>query len=401
MGRRREERVGIRLPVRVWGMDKAGKPFMQTTHAIDVTRLGGRLNNLYCIEKIGDVIGVQHGNQKARYKVTWIGTPGSAEDGQVGIHLIEPEKYIWGNSIPKQAVCEDTYQVPAEFVDYQHHGAGYAGAGGSAAAAAAAMEAPRYKTRKKRVHPRYAATGTLQVLPEGGSLPVWATLNDISTSGCYAETVSPLPAQTRIRVSIKTLVGELHAKGVIRTSHHGVGMGITFTELGDQDRSRLNEFIEELVNNIPANSGTMNIGQDTQSPSGQKNGPSGMASRLHLLSIELREVEQSMGAGDVDARVLRAFRESMDHARQNIVFVQQWLHLQKESRDPDPVVAEINTERVQMTAERVHDLAMDIDAHEIGHSTDGLENLAASVASLHKRLTNLLKYVPDVGGVAV
>ena len=35
MTKRREERIPAKLPVRVWGVDMNGMPFMQTAHAVD------------------------------------------------------------------------------------------------------------------------------------------------------------------------------------------------------------------------------------------------------------------------------------------------------------------------------------------------------------------------------
>ena len=115
MGRRHEDRLQVNLPVRVWGMDRNGKPFIQSAHAVDVTRFGGRLRDLFCLDKKGDVIRVQHGHQKANFKITWIGHPGTAEDGQVGIYCIEPDKYIWGVPLPKRAGPDPYEEQEAEF----------------------------------------------------------------------------------------------------------------------------------------------------------------------------------------------------------------------------------------------------------------------------------------------
>src|SRR5439155_7958598 len=102
MPSRREERIRIKLPVSVWGVDMNGMPFMQTAHAVDVTRLGARLVDLFCLPEIGEIT-VQHGNQKARYKIAWTGTMGGGEAGQVGLRLLEPEKNIWGRSLSKRS----------------------------------------------------------------------------------------------------------------------------------------------------------------------------------------------------------------------------------------------------------------------------------------------------------
>src|SRR5438067_6331161 len=148
MASRREERIKTKLPVRVWGVDMNGMPFMQTAHAVDVTRLGARLVDLFCLPEIGEIT-IQHGSQKARYKIAWTGTLGGAEAGQVGLRLMEPEKNIWGKSLSKRARRDDVEDAPEEASHHQAFPAN--GSGGVAAAVAAA---PVYA--RQRMHPRYA-----------------------------------------------------------------------------------------------------------------------------------------------------------------------------------------------------------------------------------------------------
>jgi hypothetical protein len=45
---------------------------------------------------------VQHGNSRSRFKVAWIGEPGSSRDTQIGIITVEPGKYIWGVALARQ-----------------------------------------------------------------------------------------------------------------------------------------------------------------------------------------------------------------------------------------------------------------------------------------------------------
>src|SRR3954447_695842 len=228
MASRREERIRIKLPVRVWGVDMNGMPFMQTAHAVDVTRLGARLVDLFCLPEIGEIT-IQHGNQKAKYKIAWTGTMGGAEAGQVGLRLMEPEKNIWGKSLSRRPAqteqstsSEDhAHRAPAVQPASRSNGGGVGIATGVA---------PVYA--RQRMHPRYAAHATTEVLPDGGLKPVWATLTKISASGFYAETPSPLPTETLVNVTLRTLIGEIRAHGITRSSHVEMGMGIAFIHLG-------------------------------------------------------------------------------------------------------------------------------------------------------------------------
>src|SRR4051812_35114031 len=98
-GLRREQRVPLELPVRIWGMDANKKPFLLNTQTNDITRLGARIGGIITTIEKGEIIGVQHGDVKARAKVCWSGEQGTPREGQIGIHSLEPEKYLWSVSV--------------------------------------------------------------------------------------------------------------------------------------------------------------------------------------------------------------------------------------------------------------------------------------------------------------
>lgn len=102
MGARREQRVEMMLPVRLWGMDRHGKLFEQHATTLDITPVGACLTGVTCDLQVGCIVGVQHGNSKSRFKVAWIGEPGSSRDTQIGIITVEPGKYIWGVALARQ-----------------------------------------------------------------------------------------------------------------------------------------------------------------------------------------------------------------------------------------------------------------------------------------------------------
>ena len=424
MGRRHEDRLQVNLPVRVWGMDRNGKPFIQSAHVVDVTRLGGRLRDLYCLDKKGDVIRVQHGSQKANFKITWIGHPGTSEDGQVGIYCIEPDKYIWGVPLPKRA-GPDAYDVEQEeeFVSYSEQLASQKAfqptATASPAAAAAATKTFEDRPGKKRQHPRYACNGTVEVAPEGSTMPVWCMLSDISMSGCYAETTSPLPAHTKVHVLLKLPGMESHARAVVRTSHAGVGMGIGFTHFNTEDESRLQSYLERLKqdaesgNHKPKREG---IPSSFAAPATQHEGPPKhdrsmlvahnrpagesprkkpmidpeLAARLQRVGTDLWEAQQMLQPKLLDERIVREFKAAVDHARQAAWAVQHWLELQSQNRDPFHVLHKLHGERLRDAREICRNLTIDIDSGEIDVDQQGLDELLSAVKDLQARLARLL-----------
>lgn len=112
MGHRREERIPLRLPATVWGTDSGGKPFVEQAHTVDISSMGGRLEGLQHAVLPGAVLGVQHGAAAARFRVLWVGEPGSARAGQVGIRCVEVGKnarkrllYVNGHDSQSSARC--------------------------------------------------------------------------------------------------------------------------------------------------------------------------------------------------------------------------------------------------------------------------------------------------------
>src|SRR3954465_15422760 len=161
MPSRREQRIRTKLPVRVWGVDMNGMPFMQTAHAVDVTRLGARLVDIFCLPEIGEIT-IQHGSQKAKYKIAWTGTLGGAEAGQVGLRLIEPEKNIWGKSLSKRPAQTEQSTASEDHAHRASAAPGSRSTGGGVGVRRGG--APVYA--RQRMHPRYTAHATTEVLPD-------------------------------------------------------------------------------------------------------------------------------------------------------------------------------------------------------------------------------------------
>jgi diguanylate cyclase (GGDEF)-like protein len=100
-GSRREQRLRAAFPVQISGMDGDGKMFEDATATIDVTTTGARLSGLTHQVQKGYILELKHRSHKARYVVKWVGTKGTADEGQVGVQLIDQGKLIWGRALPR------------------------------------------------------------------------------------------------------------------------------------------------------------------------------------------------------------------------------------------------------------------------------------------------------------
>ena len=95
MPERCEKRLVISLPVRVYGIGSDGKAFNQDAITVDVTRDGAQIKGVQQIRSSGEIVGVQYADEKARFKVVWVGEAGSERAGRIGVQAIEREKCPW------------------------------------------------------------------------------------------------------------------------------------------------------------------------------------------------------------------------------------------------------------------------------------------------------------------
>jgi hypothetical protein len=66
---------------------------------------------------------------------------------------------------------------------------------------------------------------------------------DLSLSGCFVMTTTPLPKGTRVRVRIMRSDGEFTAIGNVTANVTPTGMGIAFTQLEPNDRAILERWL--------------------------------------------------------------------------------------------------------------------------------------------------------------
>lgn len=117
-----------------------------------------------------------------------------------------------------------------------------------------------------------------------------------------------------------------------------------------------------------------------------------MTARLERISQELRDIEQTLKtAGNVEPRVLRQFRDAIDHVRLTAYTVQQWLELQAKHGDPYSVLALLTAERIRRATQLAGDLSIDLDATDVTFETEGLGKLFTTIQSLYERLARLFK----------
>jgi hypothetical protein len=117
MGKRREPRVEIRVPVRIFGTDSSGKVFSEKAATVNVGQQGAELSGVQPLLKHDEIIGLTYGTNRVHFRVKWVGQPGTPKAGHVGLLNISPEKPLWDFPLPSAA--QDNYQ--AQVVQQRKH----------------------------------------------------------------------------------------------------------------------------------------------------------------------------------------------------------------------------------------------------------------------------------------
>jgi hypothetical protein len=231
MLQRIEPRITKAAAIRVFGMDSRGRPVNVAASTVDVSRHGARVAGVKCWDAPGETIGVRYGVEKARYRVVWVGMPGTAIEGQLGLTCIESDKYIWGVT----PVVTESRPLLTPNLGPRTLGPQFG----------SRPVAERY-TDKRRQDQRFRVHGGANVREAGKNVPQWTTLHDLSRGGCYLETTAPLPLQTRVDLTIQVGDIKMDARGVVAVRHPLVGMGIKFMEMTPLNRDRLIRLLVDL-----------------------------------------------------------------------------------------------------------------------------------------------------------
>jgi hypothetical protein len=93
--RRRHKRKKVILPVRLSRGDANGQAAGQFLHTIDITETGARVGGLHTVIEPGQLITLQRGQAKARFRVIWTKQL-SPSELHAGIESAELDKNIWG-----------------------------------------------------------------------------------------------------------------------------------------------------------------------------------------------------------------------------------------------------------------------------------------------------------------
>lgn len=206
-----EPRLTVDLPVRVWGMSADGRAFSQHARAQNISSEGALISGVECELKVGDVIGVQCDEKKARATVVWAMNTGVIKKNQVGIKLLADQECPWKNYLPLDG-------------------------------ATVSISSP---SNRRRFY-RHKIRLPIELRDERVKAPTRISATDISGNGCYVETMLPLPVGTVLRVEFYLDSEHVNITAVVRTCDPGVGNGIEFTGMPPDGKDRMQKYLDAV-----------------------------------------------------------------------------------------------------------------------------------------------------------
>jgi hypothetical protein len=209
-------RAILDLRLRVWGMGANNQPFHQNATAQNVSRTGACICGLEHDVKVGDVIGIQYENKKARCKVIWVMEASGLKKVQVGVQLVADQECPWLSQLP----AEMRTNLPAGIPD------------------------------NRRRFQRHKISFPVELRDERVNTPMRVSATDISGNGCYIETVMPFPVSTLFRVEFWIDEERVSGTATVRTRDPGVGMGIEFTGLKEDVKQLFQAHLDKIDTSI-------------------------------------------------------------------------------------------------------------------------------------------------------
>jgi hypothetical protein len=100
-----------------------------------------------------------------------------------------------------------------------------------------------YQGADKRRSPRHKCEGSVEMREEGCDVRTWSTFTDVSLNGCYVEAQATYPVGVVLHLKLEAKGTRVETEGTVRVSYPYLGMGIAFTSMSEENRTRLRDLL--------------------------------------------------------------------------------------------------------------------------------------------------------------
>jgi len=95
LGKRRDPRIDIALPVLLNGVDISGRPLNQRVMTVNISRRGAFLEGIHGLLKIGDKISLVRSGRKEDFRVAWVRDEDAPTGAKIGVAAADPNSTFW------------------------------------------------------------------------------------------------------------------------------------------------------------------------------------------------------------------------------------------------------------------------------------------------------------------
>jgi hypothetical protein len=95
LGKRRDTRVDVALPVVLTGVDAGGRPLSQRVMTVNISRRGALLEGIHGELKHGDKISLTRGGKKEEFRVAWIRDEDAPAGARIGVAAVDQNTTFW------------------------------------------------------------------------------------------------------------------------------------------------------------------------------------------------------------------------------------------------------------------------------------------------------------------
>jgi PilZ domain-containing protein len=266
---RRESRSQVRLKVEVCGRDSQGNPFVQSAYARDTSYYGARLDGIECLKGPGDIVQIKYKRVCSKFRVVWVGLPGTKEHGHIGVRSLEPRKNIWNlkqvpgprsseaapgaSSSPVVLAADPQKPTPKNSPPEPQKSADKESL--PEAEKPGATKSISSQSNRRRFT-RHRCLGTVEFRIAGNCTVMSGKLTDVSLGGCYVQApVACLPG-TLLELALDACKLRVHLDGRVAVAESSKGFGIEFVSgcAGLKQLPRLIEAVRRHTASVPARS---------------------------------------------------------------------------------------------------------------------------------------------------
>jgi hypothetical protein len=111
LGKRRDPRIDLALPVLLTGIDVSGRPLDQRVMTVNISRRGALLEGIHGMLGPDDIISLARLHKKEQFRVAWVAGEGTPAAGQIGVAAVDPNTSFWDEVL--EATAQSGLETPS------------------------------------------------------------------------------------------------------------------------------------------------------------------------------------------------------------------------------------------------------------------------------------------------